>query len=451
MSKFSGDPKTKWITESGSDRYMLLVEEFSFTDREGKVWNAPKGAVIDGASIPKALWSIVGPPYVGDYRRASIVHDVACVEAKNKNERRAADRMFYQACRSGGCSRRASIILYLGVRIGAWWRYKYLLQQEYFEPRIIESEDDRILKALFQSISEEVLQQVESDDIEEIEIVVDNAEHQLEEDSLKLFSSYSSINDFNEFSDNSEKEKYSTELLGPEHPYLPLSAEQYYKIKEPKSPCGIEDRVACEDTTHFPYSAICYLIINKSFGRSYRGTGFFISPDTIVTAGHCLKSGLGAVRSIQIVPGRMGKEWPFGSVWAKKWYVPIEWSRRGDVRFDYGVIKLKDSSLGKRTGHFKLGVMDDNSLKNSNLTTSGYPSDLRLSTLQHYNSGPCGELQQQQLNYMLDTWKGSSGSPVWVEKDGEHIVVGIHNYGHCPNKATRVNDRVYSDLKNWIE
>jgi hypothetical protein len=66
------------------------------------------------------LWTSVGSPYTGNYRRASIVHDVACVAASgNPGKRREADRMFFQACRAGGCSIAEATILYVGVRIGA--------------------------------------------------------------------------------------------------------------------------------------------------------------------------------------------------------------------------------------------------------------------------------------------------------------------------------------------
>ena len=119
---FSGEPVTKWLTEPDDDRRMELQEEFSFTDPDGKVWLAAKGATIDGASIPRPLWSLVGSPYTGDYRRASIVHDVACDDAKNDSARReAADRMFFHACREGGCSAEQAMLLYLGVRVGADW------------------------------------------------------------------------------------------------------------------------------------------------------------------------------------------------------------------------------------------------------------------------------------------------------------------------------------------
>ncbi|WP_040433763.1 DUF1353 domain-containing protein [Chlorobium ferrooxidans] len=72
---------------------MKLLEDFSFIDPDGKVWCAPKDSVINGASIPRPLWSTVRLPYTDDYHRASIVHDVAC--ESNAISRNAADVMFF--------------------------------------------------------------------------------------------------------------------------------------------------------------------------------------------------------------------------------------------------------------------------------------------------------------------------------------------------------------------
>ena len=116
---FSGNPKTEWLTdESSPDRDMFLLADFSFTDPDGKVWPAPKGFVVNGASIPQPLWSTVGSPYTDDYRRASVVHDVACNTPGVS--RKAADVMFYHGCLAGGCGALQAKILYAGVRIGAW-------------------------------------------------------------------------------------------------------------------------------------------------------------------------------------------------------------------------------------------------------------------------------------------------------------------------------------------
>jgi len=116
---FSGNPKTEWLIDNnGADRNMTIIEEFWYLDPDGKKWVAPKGSVINGASIPCPLWSMIGSPYTGDYRRASIVHDVACHD--NLINRKDADVMFYHACLAGGCSFHQAKLLYAGVRIGAW-------------------------------------------------------------------------------------------------------------------------------------------------------------------------------------------------------------------------------------------------------------------------------------------------------------------------------------------
>lgn len=116
---FSGNPKTEWLEDPAKpDRNMKLLDDFWYIDPGGIKWLAPKDSVINGASIPRPLWTTVGSPYTDDYRRASIVHDVACNDKKIK--RKDADRMFYFACLAGGCSEGQAKILYAGVRVGAW-------------------------------------------------------------------------------------------------------------------------------------------------------------------------------------------------------------------------------------------------------------------------------------------------------------------------------------------
>lgn len=57
---FSGNPKTEWLVdESGADRNMRLLKDFFYTDPDGRKWPAPSGSIIDGASIPRPLWTTV--------------------------------------------------------------------------------------------------------------------------------------------------------------------------------------------------------------------------------------------------------------------------------------------------------------------------------------------------------------------------------------------------------
>ena len=116
--RFSGNPKTEWLSGGGDDRNMCLLESFWYIDPHGRLWEAPKGSVTNGASIPRTLWSSIGSPYTGNYRRASIIHDVAirtpCIL------RSEADTMFYFACLAGGCAPMEGKLLYAGVRLGTW-------------------------------------------------------------------------------------------------------------------------------------------------------------------------------------------------------------------------------------------------------------------------------------------------------------------------------------------
>ncbi|HEY0626900.1 MAG TPA: DUF1353 domain-containing protein [Allosphingosinicella sp.] len=187
-AQFSGEPKTIWLTEGGADRRMKLVEDFWFDDRTGTRWHAKQGSVVDGASIPRALWVLVGSPYTGEYRRASIVHDIACVEAEGDDAaRKRADKMFYQACRAGGCNWWDATILYIGVRIGAW--YGGGLVEEPEGPKLRRTSLDEQLERDFQMVSQIVLSKGETDDPEEIEARTDEAAAKVAKMNLMAFES----------------------------------------------------------------------------------------------------------------------------------------------------------------------------------------------------------------------------------------------------------------------
>lgn len=116
--KFSGNPRTEWLSEPGADRDMRVIEPFWYLDPDGRRWDVPAGTIINGASIPRTLWSSVGSPYTGPYRRAALVHDAAVGrEGVLRNE---ADTMFHFACLCGGCSVLQAKLLYAGVRLGTW-------------------------------------------------------------------------------------------------------------------------------------------------------------------------------------------------------------------------------------------------------------------------------------------------------------------------------------------
>lgn len=94
MTGFIGDVVTLWHKNPKADRIMELLEDFIFIDRYNKEWKAHKGSIIDGASIPKSLWTVMGSPFTGNYRRASVIHDTEC--KLRKRPCKDVHRVFYE-------------------------------------------------------------------------------------------------------------------------------------------------------------------------------------------------------------------------------------------------------------------------------------------------------------------------------------------------------------------
>ncbi len=110
---FEGRVVAVW---SNDGRQMTLNEPFVYVAPDGKKWNAPNGSVVDGASIPRLFWTLIGGPFEGKYRNASVVHDVACQEKMESWEE--VHLMFYFACRCGGVGTAKAKLMYWAVYHG---------------------------------------------------------------------------------------------------------------------------------------------------------------------------------------------------------------------------------------------------------------------------------------------------------------------------------------------
>ncbi|HEX8528156.1 trypsin-like serine peptidase, partial [Allosphingosinicella sp.] len=106
---------------------------------------------------------------------------------------------------------------------------------------------------------------------------------------------------------------------------------------------GPDNRTQITDTATYPFRAIASLLITARDGSQYVGTGWFISPRTLITAGHCVyikRSGResrdGWVKTIQVMPGRNGSMLPFQSVTSSQFFTVRGWADNGDESYDYG-------------------------------------------------------------------------------------------------------------------
>ena len=83
---------------------------------------------FDGASIPKALWSVIGSPMTGGYQRAGCLHDA--LYASEYFPREVCDALFLEAMKSDGVGYVRRYAMYNAVRAFGWMVWKEHKKEE---------------------------------------------------------------------------------------------------------------------------------------------------------------------------------------------------------------------------------------------------------------------------------------------------------------------------------
>lgn len=218
---------------------------------------------------------------------------------------------------------------------------------------------------------------------------------------------------------------------------------------------GPDDRKQITDTAAHPWRMHASLLIVARDNSQWIGTGWFIGPRTLMTAGHVIhikNSGVpgrdGWVKSVQVMPGRNGSTLPHGSVTSTSFRSVTGWTDNGDQNFDYGAIILP-TELGNATGWFGFGAYPDADLLASTGNISGYPGD-KPSGTQWYDSRKIASVDARKVYYDIDTAGGQSGSAVYRIVNGARMAFAIHAYGGAvTNSGTRINSEVYNNMVGW--
>jgi hypothetical protein len=123
--KFTGEVQTRWLDDG---RRMALLAPINYVDPDGVRWIAPTGAIVDGASIPRFAWSVIGGPFEGKYRKASVIHDVACQVQKRPWE--SVHEMFYHAMLASDVGELKAKTMYAAVyHFGPRWTIRYEIKE----------------------------------------------------------------------------------------------------------------------------------------------------------------------------------------------------------------------------------------------------------------------------------------------------------------------------------
>lgn len=219
---------------------------------------------------------------------------------------------------------------------------------------------------------------------------------------------------------------------------LPAEAEV-----SPLTLIGPDGRYEVESPNIFPFTAVVRLTITFPSGNKGDGTGFFVAPNIIMTAGHNLiYPGIGVAQSIVIDPS--------GSSPA---YTPSEvncltlpaWSNDFNPDYDYGLIVLGDDSIGNSVGTLGLSARSDAQLNNLIVAVCGFPLEANGALWEHVRY--IQTYSAKRIWYDVDATIGQSGAPVWLMAD-RSTVIGIHTAGYDENDAIQYNSgiRITTDI-----
>src|SRR4051812_26304056 len=101
---------------------------------------------------------------------------------------------------------------------------------------------------------------------------------------------------------------------------------------------GHDERQLVTETPSYPWRATALLEISGPDGLPYIGTGWFLGPRLLATAGHCVyfqgQGNIGPVQSISVKPG--GSNSPFSNVTAKLVSAHPDWENGANPAADFG-------------------------------------------------------------------------------------------------------------------
>lgn len=198
-------------------------------------------------------------------------------------------------------------------------------------------------------------------------------------------------------------------------------------------------------------------VVRLDYGDFYRGTGFIIDEHTIVTAAHCIynssnKCFYNFTISITDTVGNI-----LENIKPKYVHIPTIYADNNNKNYDYAMIEVEEDL--SEYEFFSLGVATDTFIDlNSTVTVAGYPQydfdgDGQAEWQARYKaSGNITSIIKNSsfiINYTADTSGGSSGGPVYVERNyfgtTYKTVIAI-NRGHYLNECANLGVKITSDL-----
>lgn len=228
----------------------------------------------------------------------------------------------------------------------------------------------------------------------------------------------------------------------------------------PFSIIGDDDREPVDFVSGMPAEAIGKLIISGPNGKTYGGTGFLVSDDLVLTAGHCLDSDEmgGHATSIVFKAGLDADGTYIASANAHESFLPAEWENNRNSDCDWALLRL-DKSIGTTIGYINCRV--ENSPTGKMCEIQGYPVEWstggNTGVTQVVGYGRVLDNTSYKIFYNADTTGGMSGAPVIItyaygEYGALRGVSGIHTNGtsgsETRNSGTMITPSILTVIRN---
>lgn len=215
------------------------------------------------------------------------------------------------------------------------------------------------------------------------------------------------------------------------------------------------------NTTIFPHSAICQLLMTAPNGDVFQGTGFYIGRNRILTCAHNLHQ----KTSVTIIPGRNGsgaKPFGEGTVSSSSWRIAPSYKGDGDWNNDLAVINNVPIEAPNGEWFKFLNATPSDRLP---IVVCGYSTrsvavpeltDAIDGDAQHLHGGfVTGQSNAEVIEYPILTLKGASGSPVYNLSDSsgqlEALICAVHVTGEPAAQGVNRGCFITPSKIDWIE